>query len=72
VKNAADASKLWKQVQSKHEDVLGPLTVYIVRADLGTQGIYYRIQAGPFADKDSARQACDTLKAQGQQCLVKP
>jgi hypothetical protein len=72
LKSEAEANKTWNRILAKHNDVLGPLTVHIVRADLGTQGIYYRVQAGPFADKASAKAACDKLKSAGQQCLVKP
>jgi sporulation related protein len=72
LKSEAEANKAWTRVLAKHNDVLGALTVHIVRADLGSQGIYYRVQAGPFADKASAKAACDKLKASGQQCLVKP
>ncbi len=72
LKSEAEANKTWKRILAKHTDVLGSLTVHIVRADLGTQGIYYRVQAGPFADKASAAAVCDQLKSAGQQCLVKP
>jgi len=72
LKSEAEANKTWNRILAKHNDVLGPLTVHIVRADLGSQGIYYRVQAGPFADKASAKAACDQLKSAGQQCLVKP
>jgi len=72
LKSEAEANKTWKRILSKHNDVLGSLTLHIVKADLGAQGIYYRVQAGPFADKASAAAACDQLKSAGQQCLVKP
>jgi len=72
LKTEAEANKTWSRLLAKHNDVLSALTVHIVRADLGSQGIYYRVQAGPFADKASAKAACDKLKTAGQQCLVKP
>ncbi len=72
LKSEAEANSAWKRILGKHIDVLGSLTVHIVRADLGTQGIYYRVQAGPFPDKASAAAACEQLKSSGQQCLVKP
>jgi cell division septation protein DedD len=72
LKTEAEANTTWNRLLAKHNDVLGALTLHIVRADLGTQGIYYRVQAGPFADKASAKSACDKLKTAGQQCLVKP
>ncbi len=72
LKSEAEANTTWKRILAKHNDVLGSLTVHIVKADLGGQGIYYRVQAGPFADKASAAAVCDQLKTAGQQCLVKP
>ena len=72
LKSEAEAKKAWDRMLAKHSDVLGPLTVHIVRTDLASQGIYYRVQAGPFADKASAKAICDQLKTKGQQCLVKP
>ncbi len=72
LKTEAEANTTWKRILAKHNDVLGSLSVHIVKADLGAQGIYYRVQAGPFADKASAAAACDQLKTAGQQCLVKP
>jgi hypothetical protein len=72
LKTEAEANTAWKRILAKHSDVLGSLSVHIVKADLGGQGIYYRVQAGPFADKASAAAACDQLKTAGQQCLVKP
>src|SRR6202007_808621 len=51
VKSEAAAKKTWKRLVAKHQDLLGPLTMEVVRADLGGQGIYYRVQAGPFTDK---------------------
>ena len=72
LKSEAEANSAWKRIQSKHIDVLGSLSVHIVRADLGAQGNYYRVQAGPFPHKASAGAACDKLKSSGQQCLVKP
>ena len=62
----------WKRLAAKYPDVLGSLSLHLEKADLGTKGIYYRVQAGPFTDKNAARDICATLKAKGQQCLVKP
>src|SRR6266404_2604224 len=72
LKSEAEANKAWTRILAKNNDVLSALTDHIVRADLGSQGIYYRVQAGPFADKASAKAACDKLKSGGQQCLIKP
>ena len=46
--------------------------MHIEKVDLGTKGIYYRVQAGPFTDKNAARDVCAKLTPKGQPCLVKP
>jgi cell division protein FtsN len=39
---------------------------------LGAQGIFYRLRAGAFADKNAASAACATLKKQGlNDCIAK-
>src|SRR5262249_19354556 len=49
-KSEADATRFWKQLSTKYPDIVGGLPVHIEKADLGTKGIYYRVQAGGFAD----------------------
>jgi hypothetical protein len=46
--------------------------VHLEKADLGTKGVYYRVQAGPFSDRAKANDICVKLKIKGQQCLVRP
>ena len=72
LKSEADANSAWKRLAAKYPDVLGSLAPHLEKADLGTKGIYYRVQAGPFTDKNAARDVCAKLKGLGQQCLVKP
>jgi len=72
LKTEADAKTAWKRLAAKYPDVLGPLAMHLERVDLGTKGIYYRVQAGPFTDKNAARDICTKLKPKGQPCLVKP
>jgi len=72
LKTEADAKTAWKRLAAKYPDILGPLAMHLERVDLGTKGIYYRVQAGPFTDKNAARDICTKLKPKGQPCLVKP
>jgi len=72
LKTTAEANRVWTRILAKHHELLGTLTLRIERADLGNQGVYYRVQAGPFADDSSARAVCVKLKARKQACLVKP
>lgn len=62
------------QAAENHGDLLGSLSVNILKVDLGTgKGIYYRIQAGPLSDRQAAVFLCDKLKSSGVGCLtVKP
>jgi cell division septation protein DedD len=70
VKSEADAQKEWTRLQKAHADLLGALTPTIQRADLGAQGIFYRIQGGPLANREAAAALCEQLKAKSQACLV--
>ena len=72
LKTEADANSAWKRLAAKYPDVLGSLAPHLEKADLGSKGIYYRVQAGPFTDKNAARDVCAKLKTLGQPCLVKP
>jgi hypothetical protein len=68
---AATAAKTeGERMKQKHSDVLGKMTVNIVRADLGAKGVFYRIRLGPARDKDEARAVCAQLAKRGQGCLV--
>lgn len=68
---AATAAKAeGERLKQKHSDVLGKMTVNIVRADLGAKGVFYRIRLGPARDKDEARAVCAQLAKRGQGCLV--
>jgi cell division protein FtsN len=65
------ASAAWDAMQKKHGALLGTLRPDVQVADLGSKGTWYRLRVGPFNDKDSAQNLCTSLKAQGQDCLVR-
>jgi cell division septation protein DedD len=65
-----DAAQLgWKKMTNAHPDVLGGLTLNVVKVDRSS-GALYRLQAGPFADRAAADAACGELKRKRQDCLV--
>lgn len=64
------ARPAWARLQQEHPALLGDRELAIQRVDLGDRGIFYRVQAGYFADRISARSLCNALKARGQDCLV--
>lgn len=65
-----DAKAAWQRLQSKNGDVLAGLTYSVQRADLGAQGIFYRLRAGPIADEAKAKSICSTLSGRNVSCLI--
>lgn len=70
VKNREAARAAWKTMTKAHPGVLGELAPNIVKVDRGADGVLYRVQGGPFADRAAAESACGKLKQESQDCLV--
>jgi hypothetical protein len=68
-RSEAEAQASFRAVKAKFPEVLGARQAIIRRADLGSKGIYYRAQIGPFSP-EQANEICSDLKAAGGQCLV--
>lgn len=68
-KRAVD--KAWKSLLRQHQDLLSRLNMSVQKADLGpAKGIYFRMQAGPFEDRASAREFCSRLASRKVGCFV--
>ncbi len=70
VRSADSAKKEWVRLRTKNKRLLGKLTLDIVRADLGTQGIFFRLRAGPLANRARAKALCQALAKLKVGCLV--
>jgi TPR repeat protein len=70
VKNAEQAPQEWSRLQKILGTQLDGLALTVESVDLGTKGIYHRIQAGPFADKTAAAAKCAVIRQMQQDCLV--
>lgn len=70
VKSEDSAKESWAKLQKAFPDLLGNLKLTIQKVDKGSSGVFYRIQAGPLADKAAAKELCGSLKQRGQDCLV--
>lgn len=68
--SAALATAAWKNFQTRYPDISGGWSDDVQRADLGARGIWFRLRAGPFANKSAAAEACEKLKLQGGTCFV--
>ncbi len=60
----------WASLSKKYP-VLKNLPYEIETADLGAKGIFYRLQAGAFSDRNGADALCKEIKSLGGSCIVK-
>jgi hypothetical protein len=60
----------WKRVSSKNKDLLGAYKPLITKADLGERGVFFRLRAGPLADKAAADALCASLEEAKVGCIV--
>jgi cell division protein FtsN len=59
----------WKKMQARHK-VLSGKSPAVVKADLGSKGIVYRVRLGGFDEQASAKKACSKLKSGGVSCFI--
>jgi len=59
----------WKRLKARHK-VLASREPVVVRADLGTKGIFYRLRLIGFDNQADARSECSRLKAKGVNCYI--
>ena len=61
----------WKTLKKRHGDLLGDLSPRVNEVDLGPgKGVYFRVEAGPISDQESAAELCKKLKSRKMFCTV--
>ncbi|MCW9032818.1 MAG: SPOR domain-containing protein [Rhodospirillales bacterium] len=70
VRSEAAAAGEWKRLSKRNSDLLGKLSMSLMKADLGDKGIFYRLRAGPLPDEAAAKKLCADLSAKKIGCLV--
>jgi hypothetical protein len=65
-----EARAEWQRLKKASPEILGKMTADAVRADLGDKGIWYRIEAGSFAQAAAAERVCRALKERHLGCSV--
>ena len=60
----------WGRLSSEEKELLGSLTHRVVKAEIPKRGVFYRLWAGPLADKAAAKRLCALLKGRGRDCFV--
>lgn len=66
----SDAMNAWQKISNKHGNALPSNNHAVQRADLGAKGVFYRLQMGPFAFEEAAKEACGYLQQHNQSCFV--
>ena len=61
-RNTAGASEDWNRLKKKHPSLLGSLEMRTQRVDLGSKGVFNRLQAGKVSEA-KAKEICETLKS---------
>lgn len=64
------AEREWSSQVKKNPDLLSKLSLTVQRAVIKNNGTYYRVQAGPLRDRESADTLCQDLRSRGQDCIV--
>jgi hypothetical protein len=66
-----DAARGWLEAMVLAPELLGPLSHFIARVDLGAErGVVHRLQLGPLPSRDSADSLCTQLRTRGTACFV--
>lgn len=64
------ARREWDRLKRANPKLLGRLSAYAVRADLGPRGVFYRIETAPFRDAEAAERLCAALKRRHVGCFL--
>lgn len=59
----------WKKMQGKNKALQEKKPV-VVKADLGTKGVFYRVRLMGFDTQDAANSECSALKRKGVRCYI--
>ena len=70
LQSEAAVGTAWRRLVSRAPDLFADAHMDVQRADLGSRGVYHRVRAGYFADRDSATRFCDRVRQMGQDCIV--
>jgi len=69
VRGEEDAKRAWSAFQQQLGSIVTGLQPFFERAETGN-GIFYRVQVGPFAETTEADRLCVELKKQNASCFV--
>ncbi len=68
-RSQAEAEEQWVKMHLKQKE-LSDKKPMIVKADLGSKGVYYRLRVSGLASASDARTLCHALSSKGQACIL--
>ena len=71
-RNMKAARKSWRRMARRHAGILAGKQHFIARADLGRNGIFYRLRVGGFTSRAELRRACAAIRRRGDACICVP
>jgi len=60
----------WKRISGKNSDLLANLSPTVMQAEVPDKGTFFRLRAGPLADRPAAESLCGALAARNVSCIV--
>ncbi len=71
-KSQTDALAAFADIQQKYPKLLSGYRPIIKKADLGSKGVWYRLNVGPVKNKKLASNLCSSLKGAGMRsCIIR-
>jgi hypothetical protein len=70
LQSEAAVDQAWRRLSSRAPQLFAHARLDTQRADLGQRGVYYRVRAGYFADRENASRFCERIRQMGQDCIV--
>lgn len=67
-RNVRDAEKGWARLLADHESTLNKLLVRFSEITIPEEGLFYRVEVGPFATLSEAQDLCETLAKRSAYC----
>lgn len=65
-----EARLRWSRLIGANADLLDAAELFIIKADLGERGVFYRVQIGGFETRPPAVRFCETLRTRKVDCFV--
>lgn len=66
--NEEAAWTAWEKLSQRYRELLAERDAAVVRADLGSKGIYYRLRVHRLESRKEAERLCSKLKSRGAAC----